>query len=183
MAGRLRFPALLAATLAVTAGTAYAQQSTRAVQQVPDNIAPHPAPAQPVQFSHQTHSAAGLQCEACHTRPPPGEQMTFPAASLCMSCHAAIASDRPSIARLAELAASDQEIPWVRVYEMSPGITWSHSAHLDAGLQCTACHGDVAQLSEMAMTTAVTAMASCISCHQAHETDAACQTCHAWPAE
>ena len=70
----------------------------------------------------------------------------------------------------------------MRVYQVTPGVTWTHRKHLQAGMQCVMCHGNVAQLDAMAQTTSVVAMASCISCHQAHNANTACATCHSWPA-
>jgi hypothetical protein len=161
---------------------AQAQQAESSLQ-VLENVAAHPAPSQPLPYSHRTHLAIGLTCEACHTNPEPAGQMTFPATSTCMSCHLGIATDRPSIARLKEYSDSGDVIPWNRVYTLLPGVIWSHGPHLTAGVQCGACHGDVAQLDEMSMTTSVTSMASCISCHESHDASTECVTCHAWPLE
>ncbi|HUA19813.1 MAG TPA: cytochrome c3 family protein [Bryobacteraceae bacterium] len=152
-----------------------------AKQEVPDNLAGHAAPAQPLPFSHKIHVGRGLQCRQCHTNPDPGLQMTFPATSTCMQCHATIAKDRPGIQRLAAFAKSGDPIPWVRVYQVTPGVTWTHRKHLEAGMQCGMCHGNVGALDAMAETTAVTSMASCISCHAAHNAGTTCHTCHAWP--
>jgi hypothetical protein len=149
--------------------------------QVQPNVAPHPAPPQPLPFSHRTHAGAGAQCLTCHAGPGDGARMTFPAAATCMTCHRSIAATRPAIVKLAELARANQPIPWVRVYEVLPGVTWSHRPHVQAGVSCQACHGDVGALDAMAETTAVTGMASCVSCHEARGAPTACVTCHAWP--
>ena len=150
-------------------------------QEVPNNLAEHAGPVQPLPYSHKTHIARSLQCRTCHTNPDPGNQMTFPATSACMGCHNTVAKDRPTILKLAEFSKSSQAIPWVRVYQVTAGVTWSHRQHLQAGMQCVMCHGDVAQLDVMAQNTAVVAMASCIGCHQTHNAKTACATCHAWP--
>ncbi len=157
-------------------------QVAAAKQEVPDNLSEHAAPVQPVPYSHKTHLALGLRCQQCHTNPDPGAQMTFPASTTCMMCHNKIAKDRPAIQKLTELANAPQPIPWVRVYQVTHGVNWTHRKHLQAGMQCVMCHGNVAQLDAMAQTTSVVAMASCISCHQAHNTSTACATCHSWPA-
>ena len=173
---------LAAAALFLMAEGAQAQEiQRRPEQEVPDNLAPHPAPEQPIPYSHKTHLVMGLKCEFCHTNPEPGNQMTFPATSTCMTCHASVAKNKPGIVKLAEFAKSGQPIPWVRVYRVTPGVTWTHSKHLQAGMQCVMCHGNVAQLDAMAQTTSVTSMASCIGCHQAHNAPVTCATCHAWP--
>lgn len=168
----------------MTAIPASAQQfPVGAVTAVPDNIAPHPAPDQPLPFSHELHLASGLVCQTCHINPDPGTLMTYPATETCMSCHSMIAKDKPAIMRLQEFSESGQEIPWVRVYAITPGVSWGHRAHLDAGTRCETCHGDVSQIENVAETKAILAMASCISCHQAREAPAECVTCHAWPSD
>jgi hypothetical protein len=165
--------------------SARAQQApgTAAKQEVLDNLGPHPAPEQPIPYSHKTHLALGLQCQMCHTNPDPGNQMTFPATKTCMTCHTSVAKDKPSIVKLAQFAKSGQPIPWVRVYQVTPGVTWTHRAHVQAGMQCVMCHGDVAQLDAMAQMTSVTSMGSCIGCHQAHNAATVCVTCHTWPSD
>ena len=152
-----------------------------AKQQVPDNVAPHPAPAQPLPYSHKTHLALGLMCKNCHTNPDPGIAMGFPPTARCMQCHVEVAKEKPAIQKLTAFAKSGQAIPWVRVYQLTPGVNWSHRKHLQAGMECQMCHGDVSQLDAIAQVTAVTSMASCISCHQAHSAPTVCQTCHSWP--
>ena len=145
--------ALCSAVLLVLTLGARAQQ-TGVDQEVPDNVAMHPAPEQPIPYSHRTHLALGLVCETCHANAESSALMGFPETSTCMSCHRVL-----------------------------PGVTWAHQPHVEAGVQCGACHGNVAQLDTMAMTTSVTSMASCISCHEGRAADTACATCHAWPME
>ena len=116
---------------------------------VPDNPSEHAPPAQPIPYSHKTHLAVGLECKDCHTNPDPGGLMTFPATSKCMQCHVTIAKNKPSIQKLAEFSKSQKPIPWVRVYTVLPGIAWSHRAHLQAGMKCETCHGQVAQMDAM----------------------------------
>jgi hypothetical protein len=156
-------------------------QTQEAKQEVPDNVAPHPAPEQPIPYSHKTHLALGLSCQNCHTNPDPGVLMTFPITSKCMQCHVNVDKDKPPIQKLAEFYKSKQPIPWLRVYQLTPGVNWSHRRHLQAGMQCAMCHGDVSQFDTMAETTAVTSMASCIGCHHANNAPTACKTCHSWP--
>jgi hypothetical protein len=178
-----RFSVLCAALFVLfVTGVLRAQQAPPVAPAVRPNVAPHPAPEQPVPFSHRAHVTRGLRCEMCHTNPEPGAQMAFPAAATCMGCHAVVARDRPAITRLAELSRSGQPIPWVRVYQLLPGVKWTHRKHVQAGVQCETCHGAVGELEAMAEITAVTGMASCVSCHQARQASVACVTCHAWPA-
>ena len=54
-----------------------AQQAPAATMEVPRALAPPPAPAQPLPFSHRTHVKVAAQCQTCHTATT-GAQMTFP---------------------------------------------------------------------------------------------------------
>jgi hypothetical protein len=150
-------------------------------EQVPDNLAAPMPPVQPILYSHKTHLALGLQCQTCHTNPEPGALMTLPATATCMNCHKSIAKNRPEIVKLAAYAKSGQPIPWVRVYEVTPGIQWTHRKHLQAGLKCETCHGAVAELPAMTMVKSVTAMGNCVHCHEMNNAKTACSTCHLWP--
>jgi hypothetical protein len=147
-------------------------------QMVPDNPSEHAAPVQPIPYSHKKHLSFGLECKQCHTNPEPGKLMTFPETSKCMACHVTIAKNKASIQKLAEFSKSKQPIPWVRVYTVLPGVTWNHRAHLEAGVKCETCHGQVAQLEAMAEVTSVTTMYSCLNCHEMNHAKTACDTCH-----
>ncbi len=149
-----------------------------AKQMVPDNPSEHTTPPQPIAYSHKKHLAFGLECKKCHTNPEPGKLMTFPPTSTCMECHVTIAKDKPSIQKLAEFAKSKQAVPWVRVYTVLPGVAWNHRAHLEAGVKCETCHGQVREMEATSEVTSVTTMYSCLHCHEMNHAKAACDTCH-----
>ena len=150
----------------------------KAVKMVPDNPSPHPAPEQPIPYSHKQHLAFSLPCKRCHTNPEPGNLMTYPETSVCMQCHTTIAKDKPAIQKLASYADSKEKIPWVRVYKVLPGIAWSHRPHLAAGVKCETCHGEVSEMATMSEVTSVTTMYSCLNCHEMNHAKASCDTCH-----
>ena len=147
---------------------------------VPDNPLKPAPPQQPIAYSHKQHLALGLECQSCHTNPDPGKLMTFPATSRCGECHKTNDST-PALQKLAQFTKTDQPIPWVRVYKLLPGVTWSHRRHLDAGVSCITCHGPVAQLERMSELTSVTAMSVCIDCHDRNHAQTTCNTCHSGP--
>ena len=169
--------AALAVALLLVAQLSGAEQT----YSVPDNVAPAQAPDQPLPFSHRTHLATGVACANCHSNPDPGSMMTYPATETCLTCHQYVAADKEAIVKLQAFAEADEEIPWARVYAITPGVTWSHRAHLDAAVQCETCHGDMSQTEVVTEAKAVTAMATCIDCHTANAAPTACITCHAWP--
>ena len=165
-----------------SAGTARGQQSAavHAVTKpmVPDNPSPHPAPEQPIPYSHKQHLALGLACKECHQNPDPGKMMTIPDASKCMQCHVTIAKNKPAIQKLAEYSDSKQPISWVRVYLVLPGIEWGHRAHLNAGVRCETCHGQIRQMEKVSEVTSVTTMYACLHCHDLNHAKTSCDTCH-----
>jgi formate-dependent nitrite reductase cytochrome c552 subunit len=136
------------------------------------------APVQPIAYSHKTHVALGLECKTCHVNPAPGKLMTFPATTLCMECHKALAADRPSIQKLAAFAASGKPIPWVRVYQTPDYVFWKHTTHLKAGVTCTECHGPVAERDVIKQETNVVTMAGCLACHDKRQVFTDCRDCH-----
>jgi hypothetical protein len=171
---------VLAALLLIAAGL-MAQQTTEsqaAKKMVPDNPSEHTPPTQPIPYSHKTHLAVGLECKECHTNPDPGGLMTFPATSKCMQCHVTIAKNKPFIQKLAAFSRSQKPIPWVRVYAVLQGVSWTHRTHLQAGMKCETCHGQVAQMDDMSEATSVTTMYSCLNCHELNHAKTACDTCH-----
>ena len=181
-------PALIALGLATIlfGGSRPALQAQSAKSQdyshdVHDTPVPLPAPEQPLPYSHKAHLALGLECTLCHTNPDRGRMMTFPDTATCMKCHASFGQNRPSIQKLAAYDKSKTAVPWVRVYTLLPGVNWSHRRHLDAGMKCEMCHGDVSQMSVMTNVKSVTTMVGCLDCHKLHNAQTTCTTCHsAW---
>src|ERR1700721_1326848 len=74
---------------------------------VPDNPSPHPAPEQPIPYSHKQHLAFGLKCQECHTNPEPGKLMTFPDTAKCRQCHVTIGKNNSSKQKMRNRWASN----------------------------------------------------------------------------
>jgi len=41
---------------------------------------------------------------------------------------------------------SGDPIPWVRIYKVADHVHFPHMRHLNAGLECQQCHGEVQEL-------------------------------------
>ncbi len=132
---------------------------------------------QPVPYSHKTHLAMGLKCNACHKNADPGELMGLPAVSFCMGCHLSIKADSPHIQRLAAAAKESKPIPWVRVYRIPHYVYFSHRVHGQAGVTCETCHGPVRERDVISKEVAQN-MAACMACHAAAKAPNDCNTCH-----
>ena len=154
-------------------------QTADAPPQPPDeSLESKAAPAQPIPFSHKTHVSAGMNCEACHQAPNPGINISLPPTSQCMMCHATLDADHPAIQALAAFDKSGKPVPWARVYSVPSDVFWNHRTHLQAGVKCEECHGDVSQMDEMKVVTNVTVMKGCTDCHEKRGVTTGCAACH-----
>jgi hypothetical protein len=168
-----------AVCLGVLMSTVIAMRAQTSQAPRPASANPAPAgPAQPIPYSHKQHLALKLECRQCHVNPDAGEMMTFPATAICMSCHQAIAAERPTIQKLAAFAKTGTPIPWVRVYDTPDYVFWSHGAHLAAKVDCVECHGRVADQDVMQQQTDVVTMLGCRRCHDARQVFTDCGDCH-----
>jgi hypothetical protein len=156
--------------------TATSAQERSSNDAIPPTV--KPPPEQPVPFSHKLHMAFDMKCRECHPNPEPGDRMTLPAADRCMECHRTIAKDKPAIQKLAEFSKSRQTIPWVRIYVVSGWVFWNHRSHLESGMSCEACHGELRKMEVVTAATKVTTMAGCVDCHRKNDASTGCQYCH-----
>jgi c(7)-type cytochrome triheme protein len=134
-------------------------------------------PQQPVPYSHKTHLALGLTCNACHRNADPGEVMGFPPASFCMGCHQTVKADSPFIQKIAAAAKDNTPLPWVRVYRIPAFVFFSHRVHIQAGTTCEKCHGPVRER-DVISKEVTHDMRSCVACHVASKARNDCTTCH-----
>lgn len=147
---------------------------------LPQRLAnPPAAPPQPLPYSHRQHlELALLDCADCHTQPDAGPAMTFPGTDVCMSCHASQPATTPALKALASFAASEEPIPWRRVYQLPAYVYWSHASHVEAGLTCRNCHGAVDTFDVMQQVTNVASKNGCVTCHEARQSFVDCGDCH-----
>lgn len=122
------------------------------------------APEQPIAFSHQTHTEAGVQCLYCHPSALRSLVAGIPSVQKCMGCHAVIATDSPAIQEVAGYWERKEPIPWMRVNAQPDFVFFSHQAHLGASLNCETCHGDVGQM-DVIQPVVKMDMGWCLNCH------------------
>ena len=137
-------------------------------------------PKQPINFSHKIHvSKVGLKCTFCHTTVEKSTFAGIPSVQKCMSCHKAVAKDKPEIRKLIRFWVEQQPIPWERVHVIPVRnyVYFSHKRHIKAGLQCATCHGEVQVMSRVRRVRNLE-MGWCVSCHKANHAPTDCTTCH-----
>jgi hypothetical protein len=105
---------------------------------------------QPIAFPHYTHATTlNISCEYCHSDARKSIHAGVPATQVCMNCHKlvrqATGADGPSpeIAKVVASYESGTPIPWQKVHDLPDYVHFAHSRHVNAGVQCTECHGQV----------------------------------------
>jgi hypothetical protein len=95
----------------------------------------------------------------------------------CLSCHRSIATDREQIKILQGYSERGEPIAWNRVHQLPEHVYFTHKRHIKAGLDCTACHGGVREMTLMRQIRPLT-MGWCVTCHRANGASTDCATCH-----
>lgn len=128
------------------------------------------APEQPIKFSHELHAGQlEIDCKYCHTGVDKNRHAGIPAASICMNCHSVVRRDRPEIIKLLEYYNEGKPIPWKRIHKIPDYAFFNHSSHVNKGINCVHCHGDIAK-TEVVSQKLSFRMGSCLSCHKnAHQ--------------
>lgn len=155
--GRILVGALMVGT-AVTAGINYyaTPKYTRVGYQ----------PVQPVAFSHAIHAdQLGLDCRYCHNGVEKSWYSNIPSAGTCMNCHNQVLANDPKLALVRESAASGKPIPWVQIHKTPDYVYFNHSVHVNRGVSCVHCHGQVNKMDEVRHEKPFS-MGFCLDCHR-----------------
>jgi|CXWL01.1.fsa_nt_gi hypothetical protein len=136
---------------------------------------------QPIDFSHQRHAEADIDCLTCHEKAADEPAATLPILRDCMKCHKEPQGKNPEEPKLRDYALRGQEVPWVNVNVLPGHVYFSHRAHVTfAEMDCSACHGDMTKVEHALTRTNVghLTMKACIDCHQQKKVTTDCVTCH-----
>src|SRR4028118_2188215 len=102
---------------------------------------------QPVQFSHKHHSGDdGIDCRYCHTAVETSYSAGIPPTQTCMNCHSQIWSDSPYLEPVRASYRENKPIEWERVHDLPEYVYFNHSIHINKGVGCSSCHGDVSNM-------------------------------------
>jgi hypothetical protein len=181
----MRRPFLLATLVSAAAlgSTAFV------VTQEPDSpAAPAAAPAsstvQPIAFPHNTHAGQfNIDCQYCHFSAERSVDAGIPPVATCWGCHQIIQgrNNPEEVAKIREYWEAGEPIPWVRIYKVSDHAHFPHMRHVNAGVDCTECHGQVQEIEvieRVAPEAKNLGMGWCVSCHVENEVRRDCTVCH-----
>ncbi|MBI1293703.1 cytochrome C [bacterium] len=121
---------------------------------------------QPVPFSHEHHvSGLGIDCRYCHTSVEESSFAGIPPTHTCMTCHSQIWVDSPMLEPVRQSYQTGIPLPWVRVHDMADFVYFNHAVHVNNGIGCASCHGDVGNMPLVAKAEPMT-MGWCLECHR-----------------
>jgi hypothetical protein len=121
---------------------------------------------QPIPFSHKHHVADdGIDCRYCHTTVETSAFAGMPATQTCMNCHSQIFSQSPTLAPVRDSFQTGKPIRWNRVYTLPDFVYFDHSIHVQKGVGCSTCHGQVDQM-PLTWKAQSLQMGWCLECHQ-----------------
>ncbi|MBA4066104.1 MAG: cytochrome C [Isosphaera sp.] len=130
-------------------------------------------PEQPVAFSHRQHvGQLGLDCTYCHTAVFESPHANVPAAQTCMNCHnpkkANVKGASPLLAPVRTSYDTGQALGWKRVHKLPEYAYFNHAVHVNKGVSCVSCHGQVNEMAVVAHDQPLS-MGWCLNCHNEPE--------------
>jgi hypothetical protein len=140
--------------------------------------------AQPIEFDHRHHARdEGIDCVYCHQTVETQAFAGIPSTERCMGCHGQIWPDSPKLAPLRESWRTATPIRWKRVNALPGFVYFHHGVHIQAGLPCARCHGEVEDMPRGMRAKEMT-MNFCLDCHRKRQGNrqitriTTCSACH-----
>src|SRR6478672_11478388 len=126
----------------------------------------HVARDQPIQFSHERHVGGnGIDCRYCHTSVEQSRFAGIPPTKTCMNCHSQIFANAPFLEPVRASFNSNTPLRWTRVHDLPDFVYFDHSIHVNKGVGCTTCHGQVDRMPLMWQASSLQ-MQWCLDCHR-----------------
>jgi hypothetical protein len=124
---------------------------------------------QPVPFSHEHHvTGLGIDCRYCHTSVEDSSFAGMPPTKTCMNCHSQIWVGSPMLEPVRESYRSGKSLEWNRVHRLAEFAYFDHSIHVNKGVGCATCHGEVNKMPLMWQHGSLL-MEWCLECHRKPE--------------
>ena len=122
--------------------------------------------SQPVPFSHKHHvGQLGIDCRYCHSGVEKSAYAGIPPTETCMTCHSQLYTDQAMLEPVRKSLTENKPIVWNRVHDLPDFVYFNHSIHVNKGIGCTACHGNVAEM-QLTWQNQTLYMAWCLQCHR-----------------
>jgi hypothetical protein len=121
---------------------------------------------QPIVFSHQHHvGGLGIDCRYCHSSVEDSSFAGLPATKVCMTCHSQIWTNAELLQPVRDSWRENKPIVWTRVHSLPGFVYFDHSIHVNKGVGCATCHGEVDAMPLMWKAERLQ-MQWCLNCHR-----------------
>jgi hypothetical protein len=139
-----------------------------------------PPVRQPIAFNHQKHVKDNdLACSTCHEYYEKEAFSGLPTSEICASCHLEPQGKSAEERELVRLLKAGAPLDWKPLFLQPPHVYYSHRRHVvTARIDCSVCHGGIAQTSFPPARVPRLRMADCIGCHEKHGAPTECTACH-----
>ena len=165
----------------VVGGTLASTQGQEEEAQQPAGETAADTTVQPIAFPHDIHAGQyGIDCQYCHYSAERSVDAGMPPVSSCMGCHQVVQGQNnpQEVAKLREFWQDREPIPWVRVYKLADHAHFPHMRHVNAGVACETCHGQVQEMGVVEAVNQPLDMGWCVRCHRDQGASIDCTTCH-----
>lgn len=174
--------AALAGVAAVAAGSlAFVHaQGASATQEMQAAVAAV-STEEPIAFPHNVHAGENrIDCKYCHFSAERSTSAGIPPVASCMGCHTVVQGrNQPEeVNKLRGYWDRQEAIPWVNIYKVSEHVHFPHMRHVAAGVDCTACHGEVKEIGVITQVNQPLSMGWCLDCHITQGASRDCTVCH-----
>ena len=128
-------------------------------------------PVQPVAFPHDVHvNQLGMDCRYCHSYVEVSSASNVPTTQTCMNCHQQVLANDPRLWAVKQSWETGQPMHWVRVHQIPDFAYFNHAVHVNRGISCVSCHGQINHMSAVYQHEPLT-MGWCLNCHRHPETN------------
>ena len=130
------------------------------------------------EFSHRQHvQVEELECVICHEDAFTDDAPGMPYLDTCLLCHEELDETEPEERRVETLFDADEEYVAALYSELAGELVFSHALHVQADLECSACHRGIDANERLGPGIGVD-MAACIDCHATRGIPRGCADCH-----
>lgn len=134
-------------------------------------------PDQPIAYDHDLHAnQLGIDCRYCHSSVDKGAHAGVPTANTCWNCHEHVQKGSDKLEPLRAAMGVDKDhvpiegaekkpIEWVRIHKSPDYVYFDHSAHVNRGVSCKSCHGEIHKMEKVHHDKSLS-MDFCLECHR-----------------
>lgn len=176
---------IMATIVCAVGGMAFVQAQDTSLEEEAE-VAMSESQVQPIQFPHDLHAGTyQIDCQFCHFSAERSVDAGMPPVETCRGCHQMIRGtteeQQAEIAKIHGYYDAGEPIPWTRIYKVADHVHFPHMRHVNAGMECQECHGEVQEVGVIEERDPVWGgadMGWCISCHVQEDVSRDCTVCH-----